>query len=262
MRDRLIRVTVLAFGLGLFVHRVLDADGARILIMEGGKHRLLLVDRASKGTLAENSDFQRVDCLTRLSGDEFIVCDGSSFVRVGADLKERSRTPMGFERVGSISAAGGSRLLVSDTSRHTVEEIDAVGNRLWSIDVHFPSGAVRLANGNTVVADGTTVLKEFDSSGRMVRRATLARWAASLDRLTSGETLVGESLSYERLDKAGRSMWFRASKSRVTCIQELPAGEIFLCEPDSHRVAIVDAEGQVIWQYANLDYPWRAIHLM
>ncbi len=169
---------------------------------------------------------------------------------------------MGFERVGSISAVGGGRLLVSDTSTHSVEEIDAVGNRLWSIGVHFPSGAVRLANGNTVVADGTALLKEFDSTGRMVRHAILARWAASLDRLASGETLVGESLGYERLDKAGRSTWFRESKSRVTCIQELPAGEIFLCEPDAHRVAIVDSERRTIWQYANLDYPWRAIYLM
>ena len=229
--------------------------------MEGGKHRLLLVDRASHATVAENTEFGRIECLAALSADEFLVCDGSRFVRVDRDLKERSRMPMGFEHVGSISPAGGDKLLISDTSRNTVEEIDAVGNRLWFISVHYPSGAVRLANGNTVVADGTADLKEFDSTGRLARHARLRRWAASLDRLANGETLVGESLGYERLDPAGRSMWFRESASRVSCIQALPTGEIFLCEPDTHRVAIVDADGRPVWELQNLDYPWRAIYL-
>lgn len=261
MRARLTRLVLAALGVAVVHHIALVADGPRILIMEGGKHRLLLVDRASHATVAENTEFGRIECLAAWSADEFIVCDGSWFVRVDRDLKVRSRTPMGFQRVGSISPAGGGKLLVSDTSRNTVDEIDAVGNRLWSIGVHYPSGAVRLANGNTVVADGTAELKEFDSTGRLVWRARLRRWAASLDRLGNGETLVGESLGYERLDAAGLSMWFRKSESRVSCIQELPAGAILLCEPDAHRVVIVDADGRPVWEWPNLDYPWRAIYL-
>jgi len=65
----------------------------------------------------------------------------------------------------------------------------------------------------------------------VVWRANLMRWAASVERLRSGETLVGESLGYELLDAAGRSKWFRKSESRVTCIQELSGGEIFYASP-------------------------------
>jgi len=112
---------------------------------------------------------------------------------------------MGFEQVGSISPAGGGKLLVSDTSRNTVDEIDAVGNRLWSIGVHYPSGAVRLANGNTVVADGTAELYHLTSAddrhtspreafrvlavSGVVAVAAVSRYASALDGLTRKLTL-------------------------------------------------------------------------
>jgi hypothetical protein len=257
---RFTRLLAASLGAALAVHLAAAADGPRVLIMEGGKHRLLLVDRASKATIAENNAFGRIECLAAL-GDEFIVCEGASFVRVDGELKERSRTPMAFEHIGSVSAAGGDRLLVSDTAKNFVEEIDGVGNRLWSIGVHYPSAAVRLANGNTLVADGTADLKEFDPTGGLARHAPLRSWAASLQQLASGETLVGESRAYERLDAAGKSIWARESASRVSCIQELSGGEILLCEPDSHRVAIVDVTGRLVWELTGLDYAWRAIYL-
>jgi hypothetical protein len=56
-------------------------------------------------------------------------------------------------------------------------------------------------------------------------------------------------------------MWFRPSESRVSCIQGLSAGEILLCEPDSHRVIIVDSDGHEVWEFKNLDYAWRAIYV-
>jgi hypothetical protein len=36
------------------------AGGPRILIMEGGKHRVLLVERESRSVVAEHADFRRV----------------------------------------------------------------------------------------------------------------------------------------------------------------------------------------------------------
>jgi hypothetical protein len=187
---------------------------------------------------------------------------GATFVRLNLALDERSRTPTAFDRVGSITAIQGDRWLVSDTVRNTVEEIDSLGNQLSSIPVHYPSNVVRLTNGNVLVADGTTDLKEFDTAGRVVRRTILRRWAASLDGPTDdGEIFVGESRGYERLDRTRRPIWFRESASRVSCIQRLSASEILLCEPDTHRVVIVGPDGHVVWELGNLNYPWRAIYV-
>jgi hypothetical protein len=267
MRGTVMRAQVgLCVATALLVHIALDlailaANPPRILIGEGRQHKLLLVDRASNKIVAENAKLRRIDCLTELSPEEFLVCDGQSFIRLGADLKERSRTMTRFTGVNHVTPTSGGRMLVSDTTLNTVDEVDAVGNLLWSVAVHFPSGAVRLPSGNTLVADGTADLKEFDANGRLEVSRRLRRWAASLHRLANGDTLVGESRGYELIDTNGRSVWFRDDESRITCIQALPGGEILVCKPDARRVAIFDADGRTIWQMTSLDYPWRAIYL-
>ena len=81
----------------------------------------------------------------------------------------------------------------------------------------------------------------------------LRRWAASLDVAPSGDILVGESLGYERFDASHRQVWFRPSNSRVSCIQHLANDEVLLCEPDTHRVVIVDHDGVLVWEFPNLD---------
>jgi hypothetical protein len=237
------------------------ARSGRIVVAEGGKHRILVVDRESGAIVNEKSDFGRVDCLAVLTADDLIVCDASQFVRLGIDLTERRRTPVGFERVGSVTPLGSDQLLVSDTERHAVVSIDGLGNELSSIPVHYPSNVVRLSNGRLLVADGTPTLKTFERDGTLVSQLGLTRWAASLDVAASGDILVGESLGYERFDASHRRVWFRPSKSRVSCIQHLASDEVLLCEPDAHRVGIVDADGVLVWEFPNLDYPWRAVYL-
>ena len=221
-----------------------------------------MIDRESRAVVHENTDFVRVDCLAQLSPDDSVVCDGSQFVRVSLDLKERKRTPTSFTRVGSVSALDSNTWLVSDTERHAVVSIDSLGNELSSITVHFPSNVLRLPSGRLIVADGTPLLKVFEIDGRPNLQAPLTKWAASLDiARDTGDILVGESLGYERFDKQYRQQWFRSSKSRVSCIQNLAGGEVLLCEPDAHRVAIADRDGEIVWELSNLDYPWRALYI-
>lgn len=42
------------------------ARSRRIVVAEGGKHRVLVVDRESRAIVNEKSDFGRVDCLAVL----------------------------------------------------------------------------------------------------------------------------------------------------------------------------------------------------
>lgn len=174
---------------------------------------------------------------------------------------ERSRAPVGFERVGSVTSVGANQFLVSDTERNAIVWIDALGNPLSSIRVHYPSNVATRLRDRLLVADGTRTLKSFQRDGTLVSELGLTRWAASLDVATSGGLLVGESLGYERFDATGRRVWFRPSPSRVSCIQQLAGDEILLCEPDAHRVRIVDREGTTVWTFADLDYAWRAVYV-
>jgi hypothetical protein len=263
MYPRALAVGLSALALFLTAHsHDLRAAAGRIVIAEGGKHRVVAIDRESHAVINENTDFVRVDCLAQLSPDELFVCDGSQFVRVGLDLKERRRTPTSFKRVGSVTALSSDTLLVSDTERLAVVSIDSLGNELSSIPVHFPSNVLRLPSGRLLVADGTPVLKVFEIDGRPNLQVPLRKWASSLDiARDTGDILVGESLGYERFDSRYRPQWFRQSKSRVSCIQSLVGGEVLLCEPDVHRVAIADPDGTIVWELPDLDYPWRALYI-
>jgi hypothetical protein len=262
VRAALVVAALVAAAAALKVRETAFAAGPRILVMEGGKHRVFLVDRASHHIIAEKADLSRVDCVAQLSASEFVVCEGWTFVRLNMALEEQSRTASPLGRVGNITIISRNRWLLSDIVHDTVDEIDGLGNQLSSIPVHYPSNALQLTNGNVLVADGTPDLKEFDPTGQVVRRTALRRWAASLDQPPgTGELLVGESLGYERFDVRRRPVWFRESESRASCIQGLPAGEILLCEPDRHRVVIVDRDGHAAWELGDLGYPWRAVYV-
>lgn len=236
-------------------------SSGRVIIEEGGKHRVIVVDRASGAILAENASFTRPNCLARVGDDELVVCDKTQFVRLGLDLQERGVTPTEFVEVGSITVLSTDRWLVSDTNRHAVVTIDPFGNELSTMPVHFPSNVARLADGSLIVADGTPTLTVRKPDGSIARQVRLARWASSLDLAADGNVLVGESLAYEQFDKDFHRVWSRKSASRVSCVQQLANGEILLCEPDSHRVSIVDANGVATWSLDRLDYAWRAVHV-
>src|SRR5262245_25820239 len=238
------------------------AASGRLVILDGGKHRVMAVDRESRAVINENTDFIRGDCLVQLSPGELIVCDGSQFVHVGLDLRETRRTPTSFAHVSNITALPSDNLLVSDTSRHAIVSIDSSGNELFSMMFHHPVDVRAVTNQRFAVADGTAMLKVFDLNRVIVRQVRLPQWVASLVvARDTGDLLVGESSGYELLDALFRQQWFRPAKSRVTCIQNLPDGEILLCEPDLHRVVIVDRSGVVVWSLSSLEHPWRALYL-
>jgi len=252
---------VLAVSLVAPVRSGQGADGPRIVAADQSGRRVLLIDRASKAVIAENHQLTRVDCVAR-SRNEFLVCDGPMLVRMDRELNVLSRFGTRAQVVSRVAVAGNT-LLVSSNASRSVTEIDPSDPGalpIWSVEVHWPQDAVRLGNGHTLVADGTPVLKEFDRGGDVVRSLMLRRWAASVERLPGGETLVGESTGYELFDGRGSRVWFREWPGRVTCVQALEAGEILLCDPDARHVAIVDRDGDVVWE-SGIGLVWSAVYV-
>lgn len=233
-----------------------------ILVTEGCKGRLLLLDRATKRVVWESSQLRGAYCVAGLPTGEFVVGEGKSVALIDNKGSVASRLPGSFQLTTDVKPLQGGTLLISDGPAGTVTEMDWNGNILWSITrLHWPSEAVRLENGNTLVADGTSRLKEFDSRGEPVQATQLKRWAAAVQRLSNGNTLVGESGAVELLDDTGKPIWSRAGFKRATSVQELPDGEILVCEPDGGRVVILDAKGRITWERAGLVLPWHAVSL-
>ena len=233
-----------------------------ILVTEGGCNgRLLLVDRASKRVVWRSSGLRGAYCVASLPTGEIVVGEGKSVAIIDRNGKLASRLPASFQITTDVKPLHGG-VLVSDGPAGTVSEMDLNGNIMWSISrLHWPSEAIRLENGNTLVADGTRQLKEFDSRGELLRTTKLERWAAAVHRLSDGNTLVGEAGAVELLDTTGSLIWSRAGFERATSVQELSNGEVLVCDPDGSRVVILDASGEIIWQRKGLVLPWRAVLL-
>ena len=234
--------------------------GEKVLIATGG--RLLLIDRASRTTHWASDGLHGALAVCALPNGEFLVGEGKSIARVDSLGKTVSRASASFKMTTDVKPLKDGRMLVSDGPAGMVAEMDWSGNITWSVrGLHHPSEAVRLDNGNTLVADGTAALKEFDSSGKLLRTTWLKQWAGSVQRMSDGNTLVGESKSFELLDINGHAIWSLQVPSRVTGVQWLSDSEYLISEPDAGSVAILDVGGRIIWEVTGLHYPWRAIYL-
>jgi outer membrane protein assembly factor BamB len=234
--------------------------GDKILIATGGQIRM--IDRETKKLIWQTTELRGAAEVALFANGEILVGERKSLARVSRDGKLISRNPITFDQISDVKALDNERMLISDGPAHSVVEMDWAGNVFWSVKgLHYPSEAVRLNNGATLIADGTAAVKEFDAGGVMLRQMWVKQWAASIEPLPDGKTLVGGRLFVQLLDSAGRSAWSAESTSRVTCIKRLSEDEIFVCEPDSRRVAIINRKGETVWEVTGLAYPWHALYL-
>lgn len=233
--------------------------GDKIVVAAG---RLIMIDRATKSVLWQTTELRNAFSVARLPNGEFLVGEGNSLARVSGEGKLITRTENRFRLTMGVKLLENGHILICDGSGGTVQEIDWSGQVFWSVSkLHHPSEAVRLVNGNTLVADGTAGLKEFDSAGVLLKTIWLKRWAAAVERLPDGTTLVGESHSFELLDQAGRPIWTIPTTSRVTGVQKISDTEYLVVQPDAGSVAILDAGGRISWEMTGLRLPWHALHI-
>ncbi len=236
-----------------------NTSSARILVIDG--MRVILVDRETKAILWETNALRGPGSLASLPNGDYLVAERKYIARIDKDGKLKSRSPASFGFLTDIKALENGRMLISDGDAKTVAEMDWEGKVSWSITgLHYPSEAVRLSNGNTLIADSTTILKEFDPSKKLVRSIRLRRWATAVQPLPEG-ILVGESRAVEFFDSSGKAIWSYELTSRITSVQRLSSDEYLMSEPDNGRIVIMDSGGYVKWELTGLHYPWQAIYL-
>jgi hypothetical protein len=233
-----------------------------ILIAEGfPARRLVLLDPNSKAIIWQSGVFPEVGCVATLPGGGFVICEGKRIARLDKDGRVISRSSPRFDHASDVRPLENGRMLVSDGPGHAVVEMDWSENIVWSVTgLHWPFQALRLENGDTLIADGTYELKEFNPDAKLVSVTKLRCWAASVQKVDGNNTVVGEMTGVDLLDAAGHAIWSRRI-SLVDAVQQLPNGEYLVCEALAKRISILDGAGNTTWEVTLSDYPWKAVYV-
>lgn len=236
-----------------------NSSSGRILAIDG--MQVVLVDRESKAILWRTLKLRGAGSLELLPNGEYLVAERKYLARIDKDgnLIARSRATFGF--LTDIKRLDNDRMLISDQAAKTVAEVNWEGKVSWSIgSLRSPSEAVRLSNGNTLVADGSPILKEFDAEKKIVRSIRLRRDAFSIQLVAEG-FMVGERRAVEFLDKSGGVTWTYELNSRVTSVQRISEDEYLISEPDDGKIEIITSGGYVKWELNGLSFPWQALYV-
>ncbi|MGC9347929.1 MAG: PQQ-binding-like beta-propeller repeat protein [Anaerolineae bacterium] len=142
--------------------------------------------------------------------------------------------------------------------------------------VEFPCTAVRLANGNTLIADagdeisaGSEVV-EVDPAGQIVwRYGDDLRFVHSAMRLENGNTLIADTTNDRVIEVSpDKDIVFTTDElgtlsdgtrlEYINCAMPLPDGRLLVTDRNNDRCLIVSRDGEVTWQYGELKHPHNA----
>jgi len=194
-----------------------------------------------------------------MENGNILVCEYDGISEIDTDGSLVRQLKGVFGQVADAKPLDTNSILVSDCGEGAVFEIEWSGNVLWSIsDLHCPSESIRLPNGNTLVADGTSVLREFSHDKEVIWSATLSYWASSMKRLSNGQTIVAEGDGAELLDESGITIWSRKGYRSLNSVDILPNGDFLFSEADEGRIFVMTQNGEETWTMDNLDIPWEA----
>jgi hypothetical protein len=174
----------------------------------------------------------------------FIRCGDPAIVRVvniksGATEKEfvlpvgNPKSVHGQLRHARLTAAG--TLLVAHMDMKKVAEYDVMGKQIWSVAIDSPWSAVRLENGNTLIATNRKLVREVDAKGATVWELTaedapgyVIHGFQIATRLKNGNTLVNNwvnswSTIVDKADGPVQALEYTAGKKLVWAMREWAA---------------------------------------
>lgn len=160
----------------------------------------------------------------------------------------------------------GDRVLVAEHNGNRVTERDKTGKIVWEVKVDGPLVAQRLPNGNTFIAQRTSLL-EVDKTGKEVFRYVRPRGEQIMraQKLRNGDVALITQLGvtrFVRMDAKGndlKSFGVQVSTSGGR-IDVLPNGNVLIPEGNTNRVLEYDSHGRVVWE-GHAEQPIMAMHL-
>src|SRR5262249_6086687 len=118
------------------------------------RDRFLEVDRSGKEVFSHHQPNHDVMAAQRRRDGQIVyVTQSGTCTRIDATGKVLKTFPIGqMQTYGGIDLLPNGRLLVPHYSNSKVVEYDPEGKAVWEASVQLPTSAVRLPNGNTLVA--------------------------------------------------------------------------------------------------------------
>jgi hypothetical protein len=136
------------------------------------RNQLLVVDRDGKEVFSHTLPSETLVAAQRLRNGQYaFITSTGMFVRLDSSGKEvkRFRLALGINFGLGFDVLANGRVLVPHFRNNKVVEYDADGKPVRELPVELPDSAVRLPNGNTLVASQNTQrVAEVDPQGKVV----------------------------------------------------------------------------------------------
>ncbi|MBI2899553.1 MAG: PQQ-binding-like beta-propeller repeat protein [Planctomycetes bacterium] len=175
-------------------------------------------------------------------------------------LEKRQIHSLAFLQYARTTA--GHTLVCDQTG---VREFDRSGRELWSYttNVQYAWAAVRLENGNTLIANTNyNQVIEVNPQREIVWQADSMNYPYDVQRLENGNTLVAEYYGnrVSELDPQKNRVWACTKVQNPIGVQRLENGNTLIT--GNNQVVEVDRQGNEVWR-AQVDRlrPWRALRL-
>ena len=150
-------------------------------------------------------------------------------------------------------------LLISGHSNRKLTEIDPDGKPVWELDARqrWIEQAVRLENGNTLIAEATQqnpVVSEVNLKGERVWEYIVPSRNSldSIQALDNGNVLISIIGSAIEVNKQSKAIVWRIDKESLRDAYRLKNGNTLILAKD--RVLEVDPNGKELWSKAGMNY--------
>jgi HEAT repeat protein len=210
-------------------------------------------------------DLAKINLSERTLGYTLLVMQvdkdkGGGRVReVGKDGKTRWEIGgLGYPLDASV--VPGNHVLIVDKGR--VTERNLKGEILWEKPAANPTGAQRLANGNTMIVSGAELI-EVDRDGKEVAKIVpQLGYIVAVKKLRNGQIGCLSNSAYALLDANGKRLksWPVSNVATVGGLDVLPNGGIVIAQVFANKVIEYDASGKVKWE-ANFTAPTSVVRL-
>ena len=159
-----------------------------------------------------------------------------------------------------VRAAGTApgRVLLCEPNAKRVVVLDDEGKEVWKKEgLGGPTDADFLPNGNILVSEQRAGrISEFDAEGKEAWKAEDLGAVLCAARLASGLTLAALETKIVEIGKDGKVVRDVASGfSSLRDLDVLPGGRLLVTDQKANRVAVLDAEGRVLWEKKDMKNP-------
>lgn len=168
-----------------------------------------------------------------------------------SEIDELGRTVWQYSAQSwSAEKLAGGNVLVASHWESRVYELDRRGEIVWQLDGVNAIRAKPLPGGRVLIADfGGNRVVEADRRGALVWQYQTPDQCFDAERLVSGNTIFACPNLIREVAPDGSSVRQWTIEGRINSLQVLPTGRLLVANYGQGRVAELNDQGEVVWEY-------------